>query len=124
MALQKELVSVMKEIEDCREMEDWSSHCQLMLKASYGMNYSQFFDFLFFIAEKRINSLNHDIPTLSFDIWTLGKNHCLFDLRQIKIVLENLIQDANDKGIYNLLWKDNEVEIFLKNIYSVLETCK
>ncbi|XP_043476912.1 2-oxoglutarate and iron-dependent oxygenase JMJD4 [Leptopilina heterotoma] len=124
LALQKELLSVMKEIEDCKEMENWTSHCQLMLKASYGMNYSQFFHFLSFIAERRIKSLNHEIFNISFDSWILGKNHSLFDLRQIKIVLEHLTKDANEKGIYNFLWQNNEVENLLKNIYSVLETCK
>lgn len=121
MALKKELLTVMKEIEDCKEMENWTSHCQLMLKASYGMNYSQFFHFLSFIAERRINALNHKITNVSFDIWILGENHCLFDLRQIKIVLEHLTKDANDKGIYNLLWKNNEVENLLKNIVSKIK---
>lgn len=124
LALQKELLSVMKEIEDCKEMENWTSHCQLMLKASYGMNYSQFFHFLSFIAERRIKSLKQEIFNTSFDSWILGKNHSLFDLRQIKIVLEHLTKDANEKGIYNILWQNNQVDNLLINIYSVLETCK
>ncbi|XP_033228054.1 2-oxoglutarate and iron-dependent oxygenase JMJD4 isoform X2 [Belonocnema kinseyi] len=124
LALKNELLSVMREIEDCKEMEDWSSHCQLMLKASHGMNYAQFYDFLSFIAEKRINSLVYKTPNLSFDTWIFGKNHNLFDLRQIKIILENFVEDAKDKSIYNLICKNDEVEMLLNKIELVFQSCK
>ena len=124
LALQRELLSVMKEIEDCKDMEDWSSHCQMMLKASYGINYAQFYDFLSFIAEKRINFLIYKTQNLSFDTWMLGKNHNLFDLRQIQIILQNFVKDTEDKSIFNLIWSNNEVKLLLDKIDLVLQTCK
>ena len=111
----------MREIEDCQDMEDWSSHCQLMLKASYGMNYVQFYDFLSFIAKKRINSLIHKIPSVSFNKWILGKNHNVFDLLKIEIVLQNFVQDTKEKCIFNLIWSNCEIESLLNEISSILQ---
>jgi hypothetical protein len=108
--------AVIKEIEDYREMDDWTTHCQIMLKASFGMNYIQFYEFLSFIAEKRLNSVIHNVPAKSFNKWHLGRNHCLFDISQIKYVLESLMKDAIEKGINTFLWKENEIQVLLDKI--------
>lgn len=110
-----------KEIEDCKDMDDWITHCQIMLKASFGMNYLQFYEFLSFIAKKRLNSVINSVPVKSFETWLLGENHCLFDLRQIKVVLKSLIDDASDKGIHTLLWKDGEAQSLLDRINTKLK---
>ena len=103
-------------------MDDWVTHCQLMLKASFGMNYIQFYEILSFIAENRLNSVINSVPIKNFGKWHLGKNHCLFDLRQIKIVLESLIDDASEKGISTLLWKQEEAQLLLDKIIAKINT--
>lgn len=52
-----QLEAVKEEIADCKDMEDWSAHCQLMLKADYSMDFIMFFDMLKYVCEKRIASL-------------------------------------------------------------------
>lgn len=115
-SLKTEFSAVIQEIEDCKDMDDWAMHCQTMLKASFGMNYFQFYEFISFIAERRINSVINNVPVKSFDKWCLGNNHCLFDLRQIRIVLKYLINDAEDKSICTLLWTGDEAVQLLDKI--------
>ena len=110
------MAAVIKEIEDCRDMDDWTMHCQVMLKASFGINYFQFYEFLSFIAETRLNSVINSVPVKSFEKWYLGINHCLFDLRQIKVVLKSFVEDTTQKGINTFLWKDNEAQDLLDKI--------
>lgn len=106
----------MKEIEDCKDMDDWLMHCQTMLKASFGMNYLQFYELISFIANRRLDSVINNVPEKSFDKWYLGKNHCFFDLRRIKIVLKSLIENTSEKNINCLLWKQNEPQQLLNKI--------
>ena len=97
-------------------MDNWANHCQIMLKASCGMDYFQFYEFLLFIAEQRLKSVINNVPIISFKKWYLGHNHCIFDLRQIKIVFESLVKDAKANGISTLFWKKNEDEQLLARI--------
>lgn len=53
------LEAVKKEIDDCKDMDDWTSHCQLMLQVSFGINFRQFFGMLKFICQKRLTSLKN-----------------------------------------------------------------
>eukprot|EP00050_Salpingoeca_kvevrii_P018467 m.74541 g.74541 ORF g.74541 m.74541 type:complete len:411 (-) comp8059_c0_seq2:4180-5412(-) len=39
-ALEDDLKLARKETDDCKDMEDWDSHCQLMLRANCGFDYS------------------------------------------------------------------------------------
>ncbi|KAJ8679824.1 hypothetical protein QAD02_015611 [Eretmocerus hayati] len=119
-SLQRELTAVMKEIKDCMDMEDWAMHCQIMLKASFGMDYFQYYELLSFIAEKRINSVINNVPVVTFERWQLGKNHCLFDLQRIKSALELLINDAQEREISSLLWENNQAHVLLQKVNEVL----
>ncbi|KAL7294061.1 hypothetical protein TKK_0012099 [Trichogramma kaykai] len=115
-ALRSELLAVMKEIEDCKDMDNWNNHCQIMLKASFGINYIQFYEFLLFIAEQRIQSVINNVPLVSFKKWSLGRNHCLFDLRQIRNVLQSFIEDVKEKNISSLVFKNYNVEDLILRI--------
>ncbi|KAK0091736.1 hypothetical protein PV326_002771 [Microctonus aethiopoides] len=121
--LKKALSAVMKEIEDCCNMDNWLAHCQVVLKASHGMDYSQFYDFISFIIESRLNTINKGISYTSFDTWQLGINHILFDLYRAKLVLNKLINDVKEKDVYDIVFHGNRpedlvdrVETKLKNI--------
>lgn len=122
-ALKKELRSVMKVVDDCKDMKNWNEHCQLMLKTSYGMDYKQFLEFISFIAKNRLHAMIKKSQVISFNKYRFGHNHCLFDLRALKIILENIITDAQDLSVYNLMCKNDEARILLKNIALFLDSC-
>lgn len=111
----------MKEVDDCKDMKNWNEHCQLMLKTSYGMDYKQFFEFISFIAKNRLHVMAKKSQVISFNKYLLGCNHCLFDLRALRNVLENFVTDAQDLSVYNLTCENDEARTLLRNIASVLE---
>lgn len=86
---------VVKEIEDCRDMDNFDQHCQLMLKASYGMDLEIFLNMLIHICNKRIEALRSNDGLVQFEVYKLGRNHVQFDLIAIKNVL-NLMLDKSD----------------------------
>lgn len=112
----------MKEVDDCKDMKNWNEHCQLMLKTSYGMDYKQFLEFITFIAKNRLHAMVKKSQVISFNKYLLGRNHCLFDLRALKNVLENFVTDAQDLSVYSLMCENDEACTLLKNITSVLES--
>ncbi|XP_043275606.1 2-oxoglutarate and iron-dependent oxygenase JMJD4 isoform X2 [Venturia canescens] len=119
-SMRNELSAVMREVADCREMDDWENHCQLMLGSSYGMNYRQFYKFLSFIVTERLNVLKKGVEAYrSFEKWKIGPQHCYFDLNQAKIVLTSIIDDSKEKGIYELVFSTDPVDDLLDEINNV-----
>ncbi|XP_061163826.1 2-oxoglutarate and iron-dependent oxygenase JMJD4-like [Saccostrea echinata] len=59
------LVQVEREIEDCRGMEGWDQQCQLILKASCGIDYEEFLQFMEVIALNRIKLLQNQIKLMT-----------------------------------------------------------
>jgi hypothetical protein len=52
--LKEELLQVQKEIEDVKEvMDNWSAHCQVLLRANCGMNYIEFCEMLITVGQPR-----------------------------------------------------------------------
>lgn len=120
--LKKELSSVMKEVDDCKEMSDWAEHCQLMLKTSYGMDYILFFDFILFIANRRLDIFSNKYEKVGFKKYQFGMNHCLFDLEALRLVLINFITDAEEKMIYHLICERDQAHKLLNKIVSLLQS--
>lgn len=112
----------MKEVDDCKDMKNWNEHCQLMLKISYGMDYKQFLEFISFIAKNRLHAMIKKSQVVSFNKYRFGRNHCLFDLRALKTILEDIITDAQNLSIYNLMCENNEARVLLKDITLFLES--
>nr|CAD7570431.1 unnamed protein product [Timema californicum] len=83
-SLQNNLLAVKKEVEDYSAIDGWEDHCQLMLRATYGMNYEEFYNFLHFIATRRLDYLGNNNPNIMFGEWKIGINHAIFDLVQLK----------------------------------------
>lgn len=124
-SLSNELLKVMKEIDDCRsdcDINEWNDKCQLILKSSYGIDYKEFYNILYYIANKRISFINDNKnkPVISFDYWHLGKNHCLYDLKKIKIVLQYMINDVNKHSIESIIFPNNQASLFINKINHVL----
>lgn len=102
---------VEREIADCRDMENFEEHCQLMLKSSFGMNFTDFLEILVHIADKRIKGLRENVDFKVFDKFSFGDDHMKFDLKAIKHVLtilkeNNSVVKFND--IVNLI--DSNIE--------------
>lgn len=82
---------VVKEISDCINMENFDEHCQVMLKASFGMNFKDLLDLLEHISDKRIKLLNNEKSFKFFKDFDLNRNHLKFDLKSIEIVLTDFL---------------------------------
>ena len=69
-------------------MDDYDEHCQVMLKASFGLNLCDFYKFMKHVAVKRTQLLEEKCEARLFKIYSLGKCHALYDLKCLIIVLE------------------------------------
>ncbi|KAJ8975231.1 hypothetical protein NQ317_014660 [Molorchus minor] len=107
-SMKHNLELICKEIEDCKEMDDFEEHCQIMLNASFGMNFYKFYDFIRYIAEMRIEMLEGKKSRVLFHGHTIGQNHILVDLRAVKDVLEIL---ANCEAVNCLSYFKNDVDV-------------
>lgn len=87
-SLTSHLEDVEKEISDCKDMENYHEHCQLMLKSSFGMNFHDFLQILTHVLEKRIEE-NSSI--VLFDHFKLGKKHATRDIETLLQLFERLL---------------------------------
>ncbi|XP_056631551.1 2-oxoglutarate and iron-dependent oxygenase JMJD4 [Diorhabda sublineata] len=90
--LLKTLEDVKVEISDCNDMEGFEDHCQLMLNSLFGMDFKTFYQFLMYIALKRIEMQNNACSKQLFHGHEIGSNHILFDLKAVKGVLEKFVK--------------------------------
>lgn len=86
------LSEVEEEIQDCRDMENWAEHCQLLLKSVHGMDIKDFCSFVFYIAQVRLEALksNRCLKT-KLSKYIFGRNHILFDLFSLRNVFESML---------------------------------
>lgn len=110
-SLKGNLMAVKKEVEDCKDMEGWNEHCQLMLQAMFGMNYEEFYSFLTAIGERRLDALRDNKPLLLFGNWQLGRNHLLFDLMQVKKILIAFLKDTDTLNLNIFKNLDDQPEL-------------
>uniref|UniRef100_A0AAG5DBU8 Jumonji domain-containing protein 4 n=1 Tax=Anopheles atroparvus TaxID=41427 RepID=A0AAG5DBU8_ANOAO len=90
--LRDALQDVRREIDDCRDMDNFEDHCQLMLKASFGMDFLDFLTIIFYICDKRLASVQHGIKGRESTSYKLGKWHTYFDIKAIKNLLSEVLQ--------------------------------
>lgn len=91
--------SILREIEDCKTMENYEEHCQLMLNALFGMDFCKFYEFLKYIAVSRIGMTEGANNKVLFHGHQIGDNHIIFDLNCVRDVLSEFI---NNDLIYSL----------------------
>lgn len=91
-SLETHLKDVKREIDDCKDMEDFPQQCQMVLKSSYGFDFFDFYDFIKYIAETRLNHLNKKVPLKLPQGKLLGRNHAIFDLKAVLAVLTLFLQ--------------------------------
>ncbi|XP_022250486.1 jmjC domain-containing protein 4-like isoform X2 [Limulus polyphemus] len=87
------LNSVEKEISDCKDMEGWSDHCQVVLKAHHGMNFKEFVEMLDCVGQRAAADVENfsqikEAPSLHHYPW-----HSVLDLvlvvQGLKLVLKH-----------------------------------
>lgn len=81
---------VVREIDDCRDMDNFDEHCQLMLKADFGLDFHMFLDVIDCIVINRLKILQSSEEVI-LNGCKLGSRHALFDLMQIRLVMEDFI---------------------------------
>lgn len=94
-SLKSNLIEIEKEISDCRESEEFVGNCQVMLKTLFGLNFEDFLNILVYILEKRIKTFESNSPLLVFNKYSVGRNHILFDINSIKLLLKEISEDSN-----------------------------
>lgn len=116
LSLSNHLISVKNEIQDCTDMPDFEDHCQIMLKASFGINFQDFYKFIAYIAKKRIEFLKNSEDVQLFERRKLGKNHAIFDLLCIYSVVELMLKHEDVRRLDDFLKN-------LKNLNNEINTC-
>lgn len=88
--------NVVDEIADCKDMEDFEGHCQLMLRSVFGMNFEMFFDLLDVVVKNRVRvAMSNERSSLVNDVF-LGQTHAAFDLKMVSEVLRNIDEAFSD----------------------------
>lgn len=106
--LKENLDSVEKEIQEFSNTQGWTEHCQLMLKALFGMDISDFVNFLKHIGYKRILSLE------TFHKDCKNDNHIRNDLNSINNVLNDIISEIKSRNMGNLIDLEELIQILEK----------
>lgn len=112
-------VKVVAEISDCRDMDNFDEHCQLMLKSVFGINFDVFLDLLDVVAENRLRVIHSEHGTGLVNDVEIGRNHAIFDLKAIFTVLEEMRRKCEISNkwlekvgeIYKKIstWDENEI---------------
>lgn len=119
-SISSNLMAVKAEIADCQDMEDWNEQCQCLLNATYGMDYFHFYQFIKYIAEVRIEHLLQHTPLIVYGDWQIGTNHILYDLKQVKSILNCLIGDEDFKSLPFCEKEQDTVSRILNNISDLI----
>uniref|UniRef100_A0A182M2N8 Jumonji domain-containing protein 4 n=1 Tax=Anopheles culicifacies TaxID=139723 RepID=A0A182M2N8_9DIPT len=86
------LADVRREIDDCRDMENFDEHCQVMLKASFGMDYADFLAIIQYVCDKRLTSLKDGKQIKLIDNYVLGRKHAIYDLVTVRELLTEMLE--------------------------------
>lgn len=89
-ALYSKYLEVLHEIDDCKDMENFDEHCQLMLKSDFGLDFEMFLDILSLIMNNRVKIIQCD-SELALNEYKLGRNHAMYDLKAIRIVMDDFL---------------------------------
>lgn len=79
---------VLREIDDCKDMDGFVEHCQLMLKSDFGLDFQIFLDILNSIITNRLRILKSNTK-LVLNESKLGQRHAIYDLMAIRRTLYN-----------------------------------
>lgn len=106
---------VENEISDCRDMENFTEHCQLMLKSSFGMNFNDLIEILVHIVGKRIRTVKENFRFQMFEKFTFGEHHNHFDL---EVILKAFVKLKTNESFQELEYL---VKIIDENLIKIKE---
>ncbi|XP_061401583.1 2-oxoglutarate and iron-dependent oxygenase JMJD4 homolog [Musca vetustissima] len=92
--LSQQMQRVVTEIDDCRQMDNFTEHCQTMLRASFGINYLDFIQLLQSITERRLSTSSSSSKLIFFDNYIPNDYHIEHDLQRIVQVVDLMLQDS------------------------------
>lgn len=93
-AIYEKFDAVLREIDDCKDMDNFDEHCQLMLKSDFGLDFKLFLEILQCIVTNRKILLQTN-PELILNESKLGRQHAIYDLKSIRRVLEDFCGKCN-----------------------------
>lgn len=97
-AIYGKFMEVLREIDDCKDMENFDEHCQLMLKSDFGLDFKMFLEILQCIVNNRLKILQGDNEVILNEI-KLGRKHAFFDLASIRRVLNDFNNKCSIKNL-------------------------
>lgn len=101
MAICEKFNAVLHEIDDCKDMENFEQHCQLMLKSDFGVDFQMFLEILQSIVTNR-KIILQDEREIFLNEYKLGKKHAIFDLKSIRRVLQEFHTKCNLKELQEI----------------------
>lgn len=101
-AIYKKFNEVLREIDDCKDMDNFDEHCQLMLKSDFGLDFEMFLDILQCIVAKRLRILQDD-QNVILNETKLGRKHALFDLKSICRVLTDMSEKCSIEKLRHII---------------------
>lgn len=112
-ALYSKFNAVLREIDDCKDMDGFEEHCQLMLKSDFGLDFQIFLDILSCIFAKRLKFLQNN-EKLTLNQARLGQQHAIYDLNAIHRVLKEFnkkcpLEELRKSSLNIILQIDNIV---------------
>lgn len=93
---------VLHEIDDCKDMDNFDEHCQLMLKSDFGLDFKMFLEILQCIVANRVKILQGD-PNVILNEAKLGRRHALFDLTSICRVLNEMNKTCRTEDLKEII---------------------
>ncbi|KAF2364708.1 hypothetical protein FHG87_004540 [Trinorchestia longiramus] len=84
---------------DCRSMEKWYDQCQLVLKASHGMDFLEYYSLIHAIAEPRIAALQNGEDVEVLDGRRQGKAHTLYDVARLRDAVTVLLDHGRHEEL-------------------------
>ena len=87
-------------------MDNWHTHCQLLLKSCFGMDFRDFYKFITFILRSRKFCVDAKSLHCVYGGWLIGPKHLNFDYSQVQKILTSFLNDENVK----LLLKENTIK--------------
>lgn len=96
-AMNSKLQEIRQEIDDCKDMDNFDEHCQVMLKSVFGLDFNMFFDILRLVVKNRLKILDAG-ASLVLNEAELGENHAIFDLSAVHGVAQDILDNCGVDG--------------------------
>lgn len=122
LSMEENLSQIKEEIKDCEDMDNFLDHCQVMLRALFSLDFTEFYSFILYIACKRIEFLQNGTVIILPENRQLGRNHVLFDLWSINNTLKLFNEHEDVEQISGLKHVKISPKTLMDNIKSTISS--